>query len=56
MRIDDLKIAFFNTVTLSITFTNIENSLKILLLLVSILYTCIRIYDYFKKKNNETNK
>lgn len=54
MRLEDLKIPILNGLTLGVTFTNIEMTLKILLLLLSILYTCIKIYDYFKKKNNDT--
>lgn len=36
-----------------ITFTNIENTLKILLLILSIVYTCVKIYESFNKNKNE---
>jgi len=54
MRLEDLKIPILNGLTLGVTFTNIEMILKISLLLLSILYTCIKIYDFFKKKKNDT--
>ena len=50
MRLEDLKIPILNGLTFGVTFTNIEMALKILLLLLSILYTWIKIYDFFKKK------
>jgi len=55
MSIQDLKIAFFNAISLGVSFTAIENSLKIILLLASIIYTLQKIYETHKKKN-ETNK
>ena len=50
MRIEDLKITFLNALTFGVSFTNIEMGLKIILLLVSIIYTCIKIYEYLKRK------
>ncbi len=52
--IDNLKIYLLNTSVFIITFSNVEASLKIFLLIVSIIYTCIKIIDWFKKRNNET--
>jgi len=34
------------------TFTNIENALKILLLILSIVYTSVKIYETFKRNEN----
>lgn len=51
MTLQDLKIGFLNAITLGISFTHIENSLKIILLLLSIGYTAQKIYETHKKKN-----
>ena len=51
MQETDLKIGMLNIIALMISFSNqVEATLKIVLLLVSIVYTCIRILDYFKGK------
>lgn len=55
MSIQDLRIAFFNAISLGISFTAVENSLKIILLVASIVYTIQKIYETHKRKN-ETNK
>ena len=52
MSVQDLKIAISNAVTLGISFTHIENGLKIILLLLSIGYTAQKIYETHKKKND----
>ena len=49
MSVQDLRIAFFNAISLGISFTAVENSLKIILLLASIIYT-FKIYETYKKK------
>ena len=56
MNIQDLRLYLLNLFTLGISFTAIENSLKILLLLVSIVYTIQKIYDTYKKKNANNKK
>jgi len=55
MSLDDLRLYTFNIITLGISFTAVENSLKIILLLASIVYTLQKIYATYKRKN-ETNK
>jgi hypothetical protein len=55
MTIGDLRLACFNAISLGISFTAVENSLKIILLLASIVYTVQKIYETHKRKN-ETNK
>lgn len=55
MNVGDARLYIFNIITLGISFTAIENSLKIVLLLASIVYTLQKIYDNYKKKN-EANK
>jgi len=52
MNIQDLRIAILNAVTLGVSFTQIENGLKIILLLLSIGYTAQKIYETHKKKND----
>jgi hypothetical protein len=48
MTLNDLKIYLLNTLALGISFTNIENILKILLLLASIIYTAQKTYSNYK--------
>ena len=55
MSVQDLRLAFFNAISLGVSFTTVENSLKIILLLASIVYTVQKIYETHKKKN-EANK
>jgi len=55
MSVQDLRLAFFNAISLGVSFTQVENSLKIILLLASIVYTVQKIYETHKKKN-EANK
>ena len=53
MSVSDLKVAFFNAISLGISFTHVENSLKIILLLASIVYTVQKIHETQKKKNDK---
>jgi hypothetical protein len=50
-----LKLYFLNLATLYLSFTNLESMLKIVLLCVSIVYTIMKIVDWFRerKKQNE---
>ena len=56
MNVQDLRLYLLNIITLGISFTAIENSLKILLLLASIVYTIQKIYETYKKKNANNKK
>ena len=49
---DDLKIGIINSVSMALSFSNIENTLKIVLLVFSILYTGLKIFETLKNKNN----
>jgi hypothetical protein len=49
------KIYVLNTTSMIISFSNIEQTLKIVLLTVSILYTIIQTYKLINKKD-DTNK
>ena len=51
MSLEDIKLYIFNIITLGVSFTAVENSLKIILLLASIVYTFQKIYATYKKKN-----
>jgi thiamine monophosphate synthase len=53
MSVQDLRLAFFNAISLGVSFTHVENSLKIILLLASIVYTFQKIYETQKKKNDK---
>jgi len=53
MSVQDLRLAFFNAISLGVSFTHVENSLKIILLLASIVYTFQKIYETHKKKNDK---
>ncbi len=52
MSNNDLKIGIINTISMALSFSNIENTLKIVLLLFSILYTGLKIFEMVKDKNN----
>lgn len=56
MSISDLKLYALNTTTMVVTFINIESTLKILLLVVSIGYTLQRWYMMNEAKNDAKGK
>lgn len=51
----DIRLAFFNAISLGVSFTQVENSLKIILLLASIVYTFQKIHETQKKKDSGAN-
>lgn len=53
MSINDLKLYALNSVAMAVSFTNVENTLKIILLLISIIYTILKTIDLFKNKTND---
>jgi hypothetical protein len=53
MSLNDLKLYTLNSVAMAISFTNVENTLKIVLLLISILYTIMKTLQLMKNKNND---
>ena len=53
MSIHDLKLYTINTLTMAVTFTNIESTLKLVLLLASIGYTLQRWYIMNEQKKNK---
>lgn len=48
-----IKIYTLNTLSMLISFSNIEQTLKIVLLTVSILYTIIQTYKLLNKKDDK---
>ena len=60
MNNESLKIYFLNIITFAITFTHLENMLKISMLCFSIIYTIMKIVDWIitkiKNKNADNNK
>lgn len=54
--IDDLKVYALNSGALMISFTQVENALKILLLIISIAYTLIKMRLAIKDKQDENDK
>jgi len=53
MNNNDLKLAFINALTFGISFSAVENSLKIILLIASIIYTIQKIIETKKNKKNK---
>jgi hypothetical protein len=53
MSINDLKLYGLNSAAMAISFTNVENTLKIVLLLISIMYTIMKTLQLMKNKNND---
>ena len=59
MTLQDLKLTIFNSIILGLTFTNLEQSLKIFLLIASGVYNTfkalIAINEYIEKRKNKKN-
>lgn len=55
-----IRLYVLNALTIYLSFTNLETTLKILLLLISIVYTSMKIYDWllikFNKKDGNNGK
>ena len=51
MNLTDVKVYTFNSLTMMVTFTDVEMALKILLLIASIGYTLQRWYMMNKNHN-----
>jgi hypothetical protein len=48
-----IRLYVLNALTIYLSFTNLETTLKILLLLISIVYTSMKIYDWVLIKLNK---
>lgn len=53
MSHNDLKLYLLNTVTMALSFSNIENFLKIILLVASIFYTLLKTVETIRNKKND---
>jgi hypothetical protein len=51
MTLNDIKLYSFNIIAMALSFTNIENFLKIILLFLSIAYTAMKTVELIKNKN-----
>ena len=49
------RVYVLNTLTLIMSLTNLEAALKIILLVISIVFTSMKIYDWVINKINKTN-
>ena len=56
MDLQDLKIYALNGTSLMMSFSNIETTLKILLLIISIGYTVSKWYKLHKENDGTKNK
>lgn len=50
------KVILLNAGALSITFMDVQEILKILVLVTSLIYTSIRLYRELNKKNQKTDE
>jgi len=53
MNAKNIEVLAVNGTIFGLSFTNLENTMKIVLLALSILYTGIMIYKILTKKNDE---
>ena len=53
---ESMKLYMLNSLALVMTFTNIEAALKITLLILSIIYTGVKIYEHFNKTSKDEIK
>jgi len=49
----DLRLYIVNSVTMVLSFSNIESALKIVLLIASIFYTLLKTIETLRKKKND---
>ena len=56
MDLQDLKLYLVNSLSLIISLSNIEMTLKIILLLASIGYTITKWVEIYKKKKDDSAK
>jgi hypothetical protein len=53
MSINDLKLYGLNSLAMAVSFSNVEATLKIFLLCVSIIYTIMKTIELVNKKNDK---
>lgn len=52
MNLKDIQLYALNSVAMAVSFTQVEQGFKLVLLAVSIVYTVMKIIDLVKKKND----
>ena len=55
MSIEDIRLYTLNASAMAVSFTNVEQTLKVVLLCVSIIYTVLKIIE-MKSKKDEADK
>lgn len=50
---NDIKLFFLNSATLAVSFSALEDVLKLLLLVLSIVYTVQRMNELYKKRKED---
>jgi hypothetical protein len=55
MSFEDIRLYTLNASAMAVSFTNVEQTLKVVLLCVSIIYTILKIIE-MKGKKDETDK
>ena len=50
MTADDVKLTILNSIVILMSFSNIENILKIILLIISIVYTLFKTIEFYNSK------
>jgi hypothetical protein len=53
MSHNDLKLYMLNSITMALSFSNLESALKIILLIVSIFYTMLKMVETLRNKKND---
>jgi hypothetical protein len=53
MSLNDLKIYGLNSLAMAVSFSNVEATLKIFLLCVSIVYTILKTIELLKNRKND---
>ena len=53
MNISDIKLYTFNVLAMALSFTDIEEVLKLILLTASIIYTILKTVELIKKRNDD---
>ena len=53
MDTNDIKLLFLNAGTIAVSFSALEDALKLVLLILSIVYTVQRMNDLYNKKKED---
>jgi hypothetical protein len=53
MSLKDFELYALNSVAMAVSFTQVEQGFKLVLLAVSIVYTVMKIIDLIKKKKDD---